>query len=137
IKVFTALGDYSGDRGTSFAAWISRIAVNTCYDALRRVQRRPERLISELSEDEAVWLNSRLRSEGAGDDIEMAAIARDLSRKLLSRLNPEDRLVLTLLDVEGLSMPEIAAAIGWTVPKVKVRAYRARISLRKILCKYL
>lgn len=137
MKAYTALNDYSRERGASFAGWIARIAVNTCYDALRRLQRRPEKMISELSEDEAVWLNTRLRSEGAGDDIEAATIARDLSRKLLSRLSPEDRLVLTLLDVEGLSMPEIAAAIGWSVPKVKVRAYRARIALRKILRKFL
>jgi RNA polymerase sigma-70 factor, ECF subfamily len=82
-------------------------------------------------------LNEQLRSEKAEDNIEAAAVARDLAGKLLSRLSAEDRLVLTLLDVEGLSVSEIAELTGWTTSKVKVRAHRARASLRRVLERFL
>ncbi len=60
-------------------------------------------------------------------------ISRDLANKLLARLAPDDRIVLTLLDAEELSVAEIALVMGWTVSKVKVRAHRARQALRRVL----
>jgi RNA polymerase sigma-70 factor (ECF subfamily) len=136
-KAYFALNDYSGERGSSFAAWISRIAINVCYDELRRMRRRPTFAISDITDEEATWLNVRLTQEGAGSDIEAEAIARDLASKLLARLSADDRLVLTLLDAEGLSVAEIAEQTGWSVPKVKVRAHRARRALRSVLRKFL
>ena len=65
-----------------------------------------------------------------------AAASRDLALKLLTRLSAEDRLVLTLLDVEGFSVAEIAQMTNWSISKVKVRAHRARAHLRKVLRKY-
>ena len=58
-------------------------------------------------------------------------------KKLLARLSPEDRLVLVMLDVEGLSVAEIASLLGWTGSKVKVRAHRARAHLRRVLERFL
>jgi RNA polymerase sigma-70 factor (ECF subfamily) len=136
-KAYFALGDFSNQQEASFAAWIARIAFNACYDELRRMKRRPESTLSNLSEDEAAWLQGQLRDEGAGADIESATVARDLAGKLLSRLSPEDRLVLVMLDVEGLSVSEIAKINEWSVSKVKVRAHRARASLRRVLERFL
>jgi RNA polymerase sigma-70 factor (ECF subfamily) len=62
---------------------------------------------------------------------------RDLAGKLLARLAPEDRMVLTLLHGEEFSSAEIAAHLGWSEVNVRVRALRARRSLQKILKKYL
>ena len=56
---------------------------------------------------------------------------------MLARLAPEDRLVLTLLDLEELSVAEISELTGWSVAKVKVRAHRARKALRTIVAKFL
>jgi RNA polymerase sigma-70 factor (ECF subfamily) len=70
-------------------------------------------------------------------DAESVAVSRDLAAKLLARLSPEDRLVLVMLDAEGMSAAEIAGLLGWSVSKVKVRAHRARASLRRVLGKFL
>jgi len=132
-KVYFALGADSPERGPSFAAWLSRVAINSCYDELRRARRRPEGSISDITSDEIVWLNSQVKPQSARRDAESAAISRDLANKLLARLSAEDRLVLTLLDAEELSVAEIAVVMGWKVSKVKVRAHRARQSLRRVL----
>lgn len=136
-KAYFALEGFSGDGELAFAAWLARIAFNTCYDELRRAKRRPESAAGDLSTEEAEWLEQNLRAGGAGSDVEAAAVSRDLAGKLLARLSPEDRLVLTLLDVEEYSVAEIAKLTQWSVPKVKVRAHRARASLRRVLGKFL
>src|SRR5215207_2644201 len=108
-KAFFALGEFGGGRDASFAAWLARIAFNVSYDELRRQKRRPESALEELTEDETSRLAERLRG---GADAEGAAVSRDLAAKLLARLSPEDRLVLVMLDVEGLSVAEIAGLMG-------------------------
>jgi RNA polymerase sigma-70 factor, ECF subfamily len=132
-KVYFGLGAYSSDRGSSFAAWISRVAINSCYDELRRMRRRPESSISDITSDEILWLNTQLKPQSGNRDAESTAISRDLANKLLARLGVDDRLVLTLLEGEELSVAEIAVVMGWKVSKVKVRAHRARQSLRRVL----
>lgn len=132
-KLYFALGGFSSDRGKSFASWLSSIAINSCYDELRRMRRRPESLLSDVSNEEKLWLGSRMRDGGSKADAEALVIARDLAGKLLSRLKPDDRLILTLLDAEGLSVSEIANLMDWSESKVKVRAHRARAALRSVL----
>lgn len=136
-KAFFALPDFSNRQDASFASWIARIAFNSCYDELRRMKRRPESALSEVTEEEAARLRERLRSDEAGGSVESLAVSRDLASKLLSRLEPEDRLVLVMLDAEGLSVAEIAGLLGWSVSKVKVRAHRARVRLRRALKRFL
>jgi RNA polymerase sigma-70 factor (ECF subfamily) len=137
-KAYFALSDFSNTQENSFAAWLARISFNACYDELRRMKRRPESTLSNVSEEESAWLKEHLlTATDAGSDIEATAVARDLATKLLSRLSPEDRLVLVMLDAEGMSVSEIAKSMKWSVPKVKVRAHRARASLRKALKRFL
>ena len=133
-KAYFALGEFGGGRDASFAAWLARIAFNTSYDELRRQKRRPEGALEDLTEDETARLRERVRG---GSDAEEGAVTRDLASKLLARLSPEDRLVLVLLDVEGLSVAEIAELMGWGGSKVKVRAHRARAHLRRVLERFL
>ncbi|HMF57297.1 MAG TPA: sigma-70 family RNA polymerase sigma factor [Pyrinomonadaceae bacterium] len=134
-KAFFALADFSNQQEQSFAAWLARIAFNTCYDELRRRKRRPESSLSEVTEEEAAWLQERLSS--GEKDIESAAIERELAAKLLAHLSPEDRYVLVMLDVEGLSVAEIAGLTKWSAAKVKVRAHRARGRLRNLLKRFM
>lgn len=136
-KAYLALKDYTGRNEKSFAAWLMRITANTCYDELRRTKRQPEIIESSLSEGETAWLETRMKATDAVPDIESNAITRDLAAKLLARLEPEDRLVLTLLNGEELSVAETAEITGWSAAKVKVRAHRARLALRKVLRKLL
>jgi RNA polymerase sigma-70 factor (ECF subfamily) len=136
-KAYFALSDFSNTQENSFAAWLARIAFNACYDELRRMKRRPESTLSNVSEEESTWLKENLLATNASVDIERVAVTRDLATKLLSRLSAEDRLVLVMLDAEGMSVSEIAKLMKWSVPKVKVRAHRARASLRRVLKKFL
>jgi RNA polymerase sigma-70 factor (ECF subfamily) len=110
---------------------VSRIAVTTCIDHLRAQKRRPEFRWADLSEDEAEVLDAVLTNESdqAPDD---ALAARELVNKLLGQLNPADRLVLQLLDLEQKTVAEIRALTGWNSSLIKVSAFRARRKLQKL-----
>jgi RNA polymerase sigma-70 factor (ECF subfamily) len=136
-KAYFALSDFSNQQEAAFASWIARIAFNSCYDELRRMKRRPESTMSNVSEEESMWLKEKARAAGTENDIETATVSRDLAGKLLSRLSPEDRLVLVMIDVEGLSVSEVASLNKWSISKVKVRAHRARARLRRVLKSFL
>ena len=136
-KAYFALSDFSNQQEASFAAWIARIAYNSCYDELRRRKRRPESAMDDVSEEETARLRESLRAADAASDVEGAAVARDLADKLLARLSAEDRMVLVMLDAEEMSVAEIAKMTGWSVSKVKVRAHRARASLRRVLQRFM
>jgi RNA polymerase sigma-70 factor (ECF subfamily) len=58
-----------------------------------------------------------------------------LIARVLEQLSPSARLVITLQEIEQRSVKEVAALTGWSVPLVKVRAFRARAEMRKILAK--
>lgn len=135
-QVYLALGQYQGGHERSFAAWIKRIAVNTCLDELRRAQRRNENLVSELSAEEEAYLLERVQAEWGKPNIEGRTISRDLANKLLARLAPEDRLALTLLYEAEWSVAEISQLLGWSIPKVKGRAHRARQMLQRVLKRF-
>src|SRR6185369_10325382 len=81
-SAYFALGAYRGGQEKSFMAWLSRITVRTCYDALRRAN-RSECVMSELSEVEKTLLAEGLRDSGIGGDLETNTISRDLAAKLL------------------------------------------------------
>lgn len=130
-KAFFSLATYR--RGATFEQWLAKIAVNNCYDELRRRKKRSESLITELSTDEESWLQSKLSQFAFEIHFSEAekVIAAEVSNKLLSGLTPEDRLVLTLLHAENNSIKEISQITGWSEAKVKIRAFRARHSMRR------
>ena len=129
IKAFQKLSGFRGE--APFEHWLMRLAVRTCYDFLRGHQRNRETAFSELTEPEADWLDRFVvQPDAAPED---ADAARQLVDKILSRLSPAARMVITLLEIEGRTVKEIAAMTGWSVPLVKVRAFRARAEMRKIL----
>ena len=137
IKAYFALDDFQGGNEKSFVSWLARITVRTCYDELRRAQRRGESSIGDLTEEEAAYLHEGLRDLSASGNVEGAAISRDLANKLLARLRPDDRLILALLKLEELSIAEISVLTGWTTAKVKMRSHRAQQGLRRLLRKFL
>lgn len=128
-KAFQKLRSFRGD--APFEHWLMRMTVRTCYDFLRQHQRNRESAFSELSEPEQDWLDRFVsQPESAGED---AAAARQLVQRLLAMLSPPARLIITLLEIEEKSVKEIAQITGWSVPLVKVRAFRARAEMRKCL----
>ena len=136
-KAYFGLSDFGNQQENSFASWIARIAFNSCYDELRRMKRRPESSLSDISEEDSTWLSKQFKGNTLAGNIEFTAIARDLAEKLLSRLSPEDRLVLVMMDMEGMSVSDIAKTNKWSISKVKVRAHRARARLRRVLDRFL
>jgi RNA polymerase sigma-70 factor (ECF subfamily) len=112
-----------------FTHWVSRIAVTTCIDQLRAQKRRPELRWADLSERESEVLDSVTASQDVAPDDAVAA--RELVHRLLGRLNPEDRMVIQMLDLEQKSVAEISALTGWNQTLVKVRAFRARRKLQR------
>jgi RNA polymerase sigma-70 factor (ECF subfamily) len=129
IKAFQKLKSFRGD--APFEHWLMRLAVRTCYDFLRSHQRNRETAFTELTEPEADWLERFVVQPDEG--VEKAEAARQLVDKVLSRLPAAARMVITLLEIEGHSVKEIAVMTGWSVPLVKVRAFRARAKMRAIL----
>ena len=131
LKLFSRLDQYEARAGIPLEHWVSRLAVRTCFDALRAKGRRPEVRMGDLSEEQRAWLEFMTAEESAPPD-STAASALELVGRLLSQLPPEDRLVISLLDLEERSVKEIASITGWSVSLVKVRAFRARRKLRKL-----
>jgi RNA polymerase sigma-70 factor, ECF subfamily len=129
IKAYHKLGTFRGD--APFEHWLMRLAVRTCYDFLRAHRRNRELRFSDLSEAEDDWLE-RFVAE-PGHPPEDADAARALVQRLLDMLSPKARLIINLLEIEERSVKEIAELTGWSVPLVKVRAFRARAEMRKCL----
>jgi RNA polymerase sigma-70 factor (ECF subfamily) len=134
-KVYLELANFNGRHDFSMASWIGRIAANACLDILRSQKRKPENLHCELSDAETESLF--LCAENNDKTAESAHIQRDLAEKLLASLPAEDRAIMQMLEVEEMSVKEVADVTGWSKSKVKIRAFRSRNALRKILKKYL
>ena len=131
LKAFDKLKSFRGE--APFEHWLMRLTVRTCYDFLRAHQRNRESSFSDLSEPESDWLDRFVTApETAGEN---ADAAKMLVGRVLERLSPQARLVITLLEIEDRSVKEIARLTGWSVPLVKVRAFRARAEMRKIVSK--
>ena len=129
LKAFHKLPSFRGE--APFEHWLMRLAVRPCYDSLRSHQRNREMAFTDVTTEESNWLEQFVADPSARN--ESAADARELVQKLLERLSPKARLVITLLEIEERSVKEISQLTGWSVPLVKVRAFRARAEMRKIL----
>ena len=86
-----------------------------------------------MSESESDWLERFVtQPETLTDNADAAKL---LIGRVMEKLSPSARLVITLLEIEDRSVKEIAELTGWSVPLVKVRAFRARGEMRKILAR--
>jgi len=131
LKSFQKLASFRGD--APFEHWLMRLAVRTCYDFLRGHQRNRELAFTEITDAEEDWLERVVTEPASAPDD--ADAARLLVQRVLAQLSPASRLVITLLEIEERSVKEIAALTGWSVPLVKVRAFRARAEMRKQLAR--
>ncbi len=131
LKAFDKLKSFRGE--APFEHWLMRMAVRTCYDFLRGHQRNRISSFSEISEPEDDWLERFVADPGRAP--EDADAAKLLIGRVMEKLPPAARLVIQLLEIEDRSVKEIAELTGWSVPLVKVRAFRARGEMRKILAR--
>jgi RNA polymerase sigma-70 factor (ECF subfamily) len=132
VRAYTSLSSFSGQ--TPFEHWLSGIAVRTCYD-FWRARRREELPVSALATEHQAWMDHALAAESDAQFCEQARKqeAAELLQWALGHLSAENRLVLTLVHLDGYSVREAAGLLGWSVVNVKVRAHRARQILRTLL----
>ena len=133
IRVFQNLGKYSGK--VPLEHWISRISVNTCLNALKAEKIRPEWRLADFSGDVAESIERLAKAETESVSDEDIDAAKTILASLLSQLSPQDRLLITLLHLEELSVNEIHARTGWSRTVIKVRAFRARARMKTMLSK--
>ena len=127
LKVFTKLHQYSGR--VPLKHWVSRIAINTCFNALRSERTRSELRMSDLSEEQDAVIQHLATSN---EDLPggQSQSARELIHSVMAMLKPEERLVINLLHIEEWSVEEISRETGWSLSRVKVKAFRARQKMR-------
>ena len=131
LKAFDKLKSFRSE--APFEHWLMRMTVRVCYDFLRGHQRNREASFSEISEPEEDWLDRFVADpSSAAEDADAAKLLID---RVLDKLSPQARLVITMLEIEDRSVKEIAKITGWSVALVKVRAFRARGEMRKILAR--
>jgi RNA polymerase sigma factor (sigma-70 family) len=131
VKVFQHLDQLEGG-GRRLHAWARRIALTTCLNRRRWWQARPELRVADLSDEQADLLERSANSSSV-EDIEALLAARDLVAQMLERLDPRDRLIIELLELEECGLDEIRQLTGWSRVNARVRAFRARRKLRQIL----
>ena len=108
-----------------FEPWLYRLTVNAAYDYLRRQRRRPESRMSDLSEQQVVMADAMAGSKNNQEERRRTQI-RELASQLLSAVSEEDRILLTLKEVEGLSLKELEQIYNVNENALKVRLFRAR-----------
>jgi len=131
LKAYQKLSGFRGE--APFEHWLMRLAVRTCYDFLRGHQRNRETAFSEISDAEGDWLERFVQEPASAH--EDADAARQLVARVLEQLSPPARVIITLLEIEEKSIKEISRLTGWSLPLVKVRAFRARAEMRKLLAR--
>ena len=125
LKAWNALPKWKPEK--PFIHWIKRIAVTTGLEDCRKRKHSP--LNTALDFAEASNLISDEKDAEARDALDEAQV-------LLSELPPEDQMLLTLIHLNGMTMNEIAGHFSWSRANAKIKAYRARKKLNKVLTKH-
>jgi RNA polymerase sigma-70 factor (ECF subfamily) len=130
IKVLQKLPQFSG--AVPLEHWVSRIAINTCLNQIQAEKARPELREADLSEEQAAVIqNLASTTDELAPDQSFAS--RQLVEHLMDALKPAERLVIDLLYLQQRSVAEIRHATGWSAALVKVRAFRARKKMKRLL----
>ncbi|MDB5081046.1 MAG: polymerase subunit sigma-24 [Chloroflexi bacterium] len=136
FQAYRALSQY---RGGSFKSWLLRIASNICYDRLRSRNRRPTTSLDAMIEEaeKVGGTDLGLLEDPKSDPLDFATrreLARELAQALQS-LPEEQRVVVILSDVQGMSYDEIVYITGASLGTVKSRISRGRLKIREYLHK--
>ena len=114
LTVFRKAGQFKGD--SALGTWIYRIAVNTCYDQLRKAKRRRTDPIPDHLDPVDPSAESAIDSAALRPEIQAA----------LDKLPTDFRAAIVLSDIEGMSMAEVAQVLGVPAGTVKSRLFRGR-----------
>jgi len=133
LQAFRSIKSFSGLN--PLGHWLYRIAVRCCADFWQRGREGREMPMSSLSTASEAWLEKVLAAPSREAFLEEASRkeAAEVLEYALGRLSPKDRMALTLVHLEGHPVKHAAEQLGWSPVSVRVRAYRARKKLRRIL----
>lgn len=136
LSAYRNLGTY---RGGSFKAWVLRMVTNACYDELRRQKRHPSTPLEPLDDsgEEEIESPRWMASDDPGPEDEMEQ--RELQNAVLdclNRLPDEFRVVMVMVDIEGLDYQEVAVAAHSPLGTIKSRLARARLRMRDCLQRF-
>ena len=131
FKAYNSLSSFRGE--SKFSSWLYRIVSNLCLDFKRRQSRRPSSSLT-VEDDEGETLQLDIADESQSPEVLLERkLTRDAVRRGLAELPDEQRQILLLREIQGLSYDEIADAMGLEPGTVKSRIFRAR----KKLCAFL
>ena len=133
VRAFRSLPSYRGD--APFRIWLLRIARHAAMDFWRKRYRRRDRSFSDLDDSALLHVEDLRQEDLAGQQAarDAQAAAREWLEAALRRLSPDDRAVITLVELEECSMEDAARRLGCGLSAIKVRAFRARRRLKTIL----
>jgi RNA polymerase sigma-70 factor (ECF subfamily) len=127
---FSAYRNLDRFSGSSFRAWLTRIAINAARDILRKRKRRPSEPYPEWEDDS--WQPPAPASEGP-EQVSLAGQQRTAIAHCMEGITEDQRAAIVLYDVQGFDYAEIAAMTGVSVGTVKSRIHRGRLALRECL----
>ena len=130
LKMFSRLEQYRGV--VPFEHWAARIALNHCYNVLRAQRIRPEWRMADLSEEQAEVIEAIAADPDRDPHPAEALGARELLAKLLAQLNPKERMLIQLLELEDRTIEEVRQLTGWSAVLVRVNVFRARKKLNRL-----
>jgi len=108
-----------------FEPWLYRLTVNAAYDYMRRQKRRRESRMSDLSEQQVLMADASAGGRERQEEVRRTGI-REFVQSLLEGISEEDRALLILKEVEGLSLKEMEQIYKVNENALKVRLFRAR-----------
>ena len=120
------LGIKKFDQRAAFSTWLYKIAVNECWDYLRKRKVRPLVYEADLSEEQVSRLDGIVSSDRPPENASTRTETREILDKMLEELPEQDRQLLVLKEIEGFSVQELAEILDLNVNTVKVRLFRAR-----------
>jgi len=128
IKIFGKIDQFNGK--VPLEHWVSRIAINTCINQIKAEKVRPELRWADLGDEEKFVVETLAATENDLDSTDAFA-AREIVEKLMARLEPVERMLMTLLHLEGRSGKEVAQMMGWSHLRVRVQGFRVRQKLKQ------
>jgi RNA polymerase sigma-70 factor (ECF subfamily) len=108
-----------------FEPWLYRLTVNAAYDYLRRQKRRHESRMSDLSEQQVMMADASAGGKQQAEELRRTKV-REMVQSLLDKVSEEDRILLMMKEVEGLSLKELEQIYKINENALKVRLFRAR-----------
>jgi RNA polymerase sigma-70 factor (ECF subfamily) len=123
IRLYFSLGQLRTPE--VFEPWLYRLTVNASYDYLRKSRRRLESRMADLSEQQVMMADAVAGTRAQTEDGEKRRV-KDTVEELLGAVSADDRILLTLKEVEGLSLKELEKIYKVNENALKVRLFRAR-----------